>query len=87
MTTLPEPPDLEPDEDRILELAALVPPADDRFASEVQARLDQRTLGTNLATVSSWVVVAAAVQLFMAVATLFGATPSQQHPPKDTDHE
>ncbi len=87
MTTLPEPPDLEPDEDRILELAALVPPADDRFPTEVQARLDQRALATNLATVSSWVAVAAAIQIFMAVATLFGATPSQPHPPEDTDRE
>lgn len=87
MNRLPDPPDLEPDEERVSEFALLVPAREEHFATEVKARLDQRALATNVAAASSWMALAAALQIFSALAALLGVRPDPSHPEEDTAHE
>ena len=68
------PPDLEPDEEPISELEALIPDAEPIFRAEVRDRLNQRLLSAHVTTAASWGLVAAAIQLFTAFFTLLGIT-------------
>lgn len=87
MTTLPEPPDLEPGEDRIVELASVIPPADEAFAEAVQARIDREALATNLTTLAWSGLVDGCLQLLNALMSFVGAQPSNDENPAEDDHE
>lgn len=85
MNGLPEPPDLEPDEDRVVELGSVVPPPADEFADAVRARLDQEALATHVATLAWSVLVGGFLQLFDALLSLLSAEPWNDHRSEDED--
>lgn len=64
MKDVPRPADLEPDEQPIEELAALVPDADPTFVAEVRERLNRECLASNL-MVAGWVLAGTAVLSLM----------------------
>lgn len=85
MTGIPEPPDLEADEERLTELGLVVPPSDEEFTTAVHARIDREALAGNVVALAWTGMVDGLLHLLNALISLSGALPTNGTQGEDDD--